>query len=510
MGKLLTILGVTDQTNLTEEIITAENLIIGMQFIYENSPESHKKESLAIAIAETIRLTLQQIKGLPLTPPQAPQVISNVPRILTAQEFHVIYGAQWRIEVALDDKNNLADWVSPLMDKYLGNELTQQQINDLGARSVADLENGFVISPAMTTLNPKFNNQNTPTTPTTPTAPTPLTPPTTPTPPTTTVNVGDTFKHATVLSEPPYTITKIENGYVFIEWTKNGITREVDYPIQDVIDYIDNGNWIRVNTDMLPLYKVDDFVVAPDGKVQIITQVDGTAPHFYYDTTFGLNSYISVYENELRLATPKEIIQALEIKEGDVYMNEATGVRTGILEINEKNSYVRLKIGAGTTRVDFKQIYDIVFDVDTINETKSGIYYRIGDYVTIISDAKQIQSLYRFDIPSKKEKENGAIGYAEALAGKRVKIEDIEVIGNETTYTISPDGVHWALEEIRDDIFVKATPTRTKPTAKKGSRQGPEPSANDVQEGTKMKGNDGNMWVSRKTSKGYNQWKKIK
>ena len=89
MGKLLTILGITDQSNLTEDILTAENLIIGMQYIYENSPESEQKESLAIAIAETIRLTLQQIKGLPLTPPQAPKV-SDKARILTEQEFEII------------------------------------------------------------------------------------------------------------------------------------------------------------------------------------------------------------------------------------------------------------------------------------------------------------------------------------------------------------------------------------------------------------------------------------
>ena len=129
-----------------------------------------------------------------------------------------------------------------------------------------------------------------------------------------------------------------------------------------------------------------------------------------------------MYENELRVATPKEIVRALEIKEGDVYINEATGVRTDILEIDEKNSLVRVKIGAETKRATFKEVYDIVFDVDTINETKSGIYYRIGDYVTIISDAKEIQRLYGFDIPSKKDKESGSVGYAEALAGKRAKI----------------------------------------------------------------------------------------
>ena len=53
-------------------------------------------------------------------------------------------------------------------------------------------------------------------------------------------------------------------------------------------------------------------------------------------------------------------------------------------------------------------------------------------------------------------------------------------------------------------ILPKKEPT------KKGERQSPTTSANDVKEGTKKKGNDGNMWVSKKTTAGYNQWQKVK
>jgi hypothetical protein len=51
---------------------------------------------------------------------------------------------------------------------------------------------------------------------------------------------------------------------------------------------------------------------------------------------------------------------------------------------------------------------------------------------------------------------------------------------------------------------------KPKPVAKKGERKSPTTSANDVKAGTKMKGNDGNMWVSKKTTAGYNQWQKVK
>ena len=61
-----------------------------------------------------------------------------------------------------------------------------------------------------------------------------------------------------------------------------------------------------------------------------------------------------------------------------------------------------------------------------------------------------------------------------------------------------------------DGTFESRLTLATKPTAKKGTRQSPITSATAVKEGTKMMGNDGNFWVARKTSAGYNQWKKIK
>ena len=66
MGKLLEILGVKNQENLDKDILFSEELIIGMQEIYKNAPDGYKKDKLANAIAEMVRLMMQQIKGMPV------------------------------------------------------------------------------------------------------------------------------------------------------------------------------------------------------------------------------------------------------------------------------------------------------------------------------------------------------------------------------------------------------------------------------------------------------------
>jgi len=69
MGQLLTLLGIDDekQSKLPNDIFQAEKLIIGMQKIYEEVDNESKKDKLATAISEMVRITLLQIKSLDLS-----------------------------------------------------------------------------------------------------------------------------------------------------------------------------------------------------------------------------------------------------------------------------------------------------------------------------------------------------------------------------------------------------------------------------------------------------------
>ena len=63
MGKLLTILGADDkiQEKLPADLFQAEKVIIGLQEIYSKAPESPKKNQLAIAISEAVRVMMARL-----------------------------------------------------------------------------------------------------------------------------------------------------------------------------------------------------------------------------------------------------------------------------------------------------------------------------------------------------------------------------------------------------------------------------------------------------------------
>jgi hypothetical protein len=63
MGKLLTILGISDevQDKLPNDVLEGEQFLNVLQTVYEQSPESAKKEALANAIAENVRLLLAEV-----------------------------------------------------------------------------------------------------------------------------------------------------------------------------------------------------------------------------------------------------------------------------------------------------------------------------------------------------------------------------------------------------------------------------------------------------------------
>jgi outer membrane biosynthesis protein TonB len=63
MGKLLTILGADEQIQKTlpADLFMAEKVIVGLQEIYSKAPESPKKNQLALAIAEAVRLIMAKL-----------------------------------------------------------------------------------------------------------------------------------------------------------------------------------------------------------------------------------------------------------------------------------------------------------------------------------------------------------------------------------------------------------------------------------------------------------------
>jgi hypothetical protein len=79
VNKLLDALGVHEsiQIMLSKEILDAANFVYGLQEIYSKSPESPKKNQLALVISESVRLLMQQIKMV------QEQAQVNVPQVFT-------------------------------------------------------------------------------------------------------------------------------------------------------------------------------------------------------------------------------------------------------------------------------------------------------------------------------------------------------------------------------------------------------------------------------------------
>lgn len=63
MGKLLTILGANEEVQqlLPADLFQAEKVIIGLQEIYSQAPDSPKKNQLAIAISEAVRIMMARL-----------------------------------------------------------------------------------------------------------------------------------------------------------------------------------------------------------------------------------------------------------------------------------------------------------------------------------------------------------------------------------------------------------------------------------------------------------------
>lgn len=64
MGKLLTVLGVSEakQAKLPASVFTAEKIVDGLQRAYAAAPESPKKDQLALAISESVRIMMAKVQ----------------------------------------------------------------------------------------------------------------------------------------------------------------------------------------------------------------------------------------------------------------------------------------------------------------------------------------------------------------------------------------------------------------------------------------------------------------
>ena len=64
MGKLLTVLGVSEakQAKLPASVFTAEKIVDGLQRAYASAPESFKKDQLALAISESVRIMMAKVQ----------------------------------------------------------------------------------------------------------------------------------------------------------------------------------------------------------------------------------------------------------------------------------------------------------------------------------------------------------------------------------------------------------------------------------------------------------------
>lgn len=82
MGKLLTILGISQevQHRLPNDVLEGEQFLNVLQAVYEQSPESKKKDALAQAIAENVRLLLEEVAKVKIeTVQEEPQKVEPTP-----------------------------------------------------------------------------------------------------------------------------------------------------------------------------------------------------------------------------------------------------------------------------------------------------------------------------------------------------------------------------------------------------------------------------------------------
>ena len=106
MGKLIEILGVTKQTDLPKDILVAEALIIGMQEVYANSPESYRKKQLANAIAELTRNLMEELRKI------------DIKQEVAVNEEDIVVGRIYR------NLNNMTGfYVDEKVQKYSGSTL---------------------------------------------------------------------------------------------------------------------------------------------------------------------------------------------------------------------------------------------------------------------------------------------------------------------------------------------------------------------------------------------------
>ena len=579
MGKLLTILGVNEQSNLTDDIFTAEELIVGMQYIYQNAEESPKKDKLAKAIAESVRLLLQQVRGLPLTPPAKEETTSTtfkVGDIFTVPEEDVI---EFYKIVTIDESNvvienldtktkdirvNKVEFESEFK-QGLYNKCNQFSVGDKVKSKYGDVE--FTIKDVTLNLPRTYVmyqldsgehiysydvatnfEQYKPS-----------------------FKVGDVFNAHKDIMHEDWVIKSINDSSitqeVIVEWGKDKGKKETRYVGYEADLLVRSGKWVKKgekeeekenNSEFYTLggeysettlikgawYMIDGGnYVGRFTEGEPILESDGT----YNYSRILFNEIFSNTQSQLKyfkgrtksleegsfandqmisraiLLTDTEVLDVFKnyFDEQDIYKNNGIVDNTNILGsegvkddyIQDQNFKLRFSAKRGKQQILVSGI--VVYEegegfanYQQPRETKkpkkeSGTgnvsfdrWYRAvklyGDSYTSGEQESELSELFngrkitaRFIVRSVKVAQQNFFYYNEDV--KEFGQENIDNLVNEVL-----------------GIFESEKPKT------KGSRPSPTTSANSVAEGTQLKGNDGKMYIAKKTAKGYNQWKLFK
>ena len=503
-----------------------------MQTIYENSPESPKKDVLAKTIAETIRLTLQQIKGLPLTPPKVAQFVLEVGDRLVSERwedgtYYIITKVEGDSVFTIDERN---------VQFVFGKEgvIIELNTNIIQLIKAKDVSNGDEEIPNIYKLLKgnyntfyRYIEQH---------------------PKVKSISVeemsgifeivfvssaNDTGVYATPFWENEFFIpVDSYDSSEVIELGKIPITKK------SFTDFADFTEWYYSQIDAIyafiepqqatttqPKFKVGDKVKLPKTKsvgqsykfsngirlaiengqdYMFVTlddnntdDEDGISLWWKADNDSG--DYFSISKDKIELydevsgqntETPSTMYQVgsvFEVPSGDVY--KITKITNYAIEYEALDGTKPQTLSKSVADDWFKK------GSWTVIQQQEELPIKVGDYFRWDFQKKE-----QYCVITKIEELNGGWGEPVVTYDKRTSSA---TISSNTKLVISN-----ILDSIKNgSIKIIDKP---KPTTKKGERKSPTISANDVKAGTKMKGNDGNMWVSKKTTAGYNQWKKVK
>ena len=557
MGKLLEVLGATETNN--KELLQAEELILGLQEIYQNSPESNKKNKLANAIAEAIRLLLKQIREEPL-PTLKEDGTTNTPDNLYVGD--IFFSGSDEPTTTFKIKNftyragkNIAELLvyrqdGETLDPPQEIELDQEDLQDEVKKGLYKRVNQFTVGDKVT-----FNNDK---------------------------NKGELTIKSILTTPYTYYFTTEENNVIIhfpseLVGYKPVVEVGKKYTMQqpesagdhDLITNIYNdGNYLVVVFDRyirgLP---IKDMQMAVDN-LDYALQTGAIKLYEEGGEEGGDNEDIKSLANWFIGKTLKsrnsETVEFVAVKSfygGDGVIFDTLTQGTGNYKFDMWTLNVLKKLKNGETvngwvlekKEDNKSLpnfeegewyiaYDLYGDGDAYLFRFKGVenYHgviKVHYYESFYTKNNEYERdgffansswWSKFKKATKSEIEGIIIYFLEGLGLNEVgAIIDSTVIGKEEkNYQVETGVVEFGFYSKRKRFlayldegnvtvydsfygFAKLVDIGTTKSKSKGARQSPSESANSVKAGTRKLGNDGNMWEAKKTSAGYNQWKKV-